>query len=115
MTCCDEHNCRRASPILVRQGAFSGEWMAITKYTTDGPLVTATEKHTLDPVSQAEIELRGSVLVDLFEYVKAQYHAEDSEDGDRAYRDVLDKIFALTEAKRAALLGPRERDAKDAS
>lgn len=107
--CCSEHNCRRKSPILVRRGAFSDQWTAITAYTTGpGNLITATTKHALDPVSQAEIELGGSVLRELFEQVKAQYELEDTEDGDRAYRDVLDRIHALTEAKREQLLGPRE-------
>ena len=108
MSCCDEAGCRRSTPILVRQGAFTGEWLAITRYTHEYGLVKAAEKHTLDAVSQVEIELNNSVLKDLFAYVKAQYEVEDTEDGNRAYWDVLDKIHALTEAKREQLLGPRE-------
>ncbi|MDN5917936.1 MAG: hypothetical protein L0I76_23050 [Pseudonocardia sp.] len=93
----------------MRQGAFTGEWLAITRHTIENGLVKATEKHTLDPVSQAEIELNNSVLRDLFAYVRAAWsETVDGSDADRAYKDVLDKIHALTETKREQLLGPRE-------
>lgn len=106
--CCDEYNCKRRTPILVRREAFSGRWVAITRHTHDGKMVKASEKHALDPVSQAEIELNGSVLRAVFEHVKTAWSAtEDGSEADRTLRGVLDKIAELTEAKETSLLGPR--------
>ncbi|MEV1295804.1 hypothetical protein [Pseudonocardia sp. NPDC049635] len=105
--CCSEYNCRRKQPILVRPEPFGGGWVAVTKYRKRGANgLVADEKHRLDPVSQAEIELNGSVLHDLFDHVKQAWSGtEDDSEADRAYRDVLDKIAELTEARKAALLG----------
>lgn len=113
MSCCDEVGCRRSQPVLIRRGPFSGEWLAITRYRQDGDLITAQEKHTLPGVSQAEIEMNGSVLRDLHAHVTAQYEAEDNVNAERAYRDVLDKLAALAKAKETALIPPDPRAGGD--
>lgn len=108
--CCGEYNCRRKQPILVRPEPFGSGWVAITKYRKRGENgIVATEKHRLDPVSQAEIELNGSVLQDLFVHVRDAYETADAGSAtEAAFRQVLDKIAALAEAKKTALLGAPE-------
>jgi hypothetical protein len=54
MSCCREYRCRRAKPILIRQGWLSGRWFAITDYKSvepmgrapdAPPLIEALQKH----------------------------------------------------------------------
>lgn len=105
--CCSDYRCRRASPIEIRREAFSGQWVAVTKYrrregTNGGPaMLDALQKHYLPPISQAIIELSGATLLTLGGYVKRRFQATT----DDAYRDVLDKLTELTAAKEYELLG----------
>lgn len=46
--CCNEYGCRRATPILVRQGWLTGRWYAITRHRLNHShphLIVATQKH----------------------------------------------------------------------
>lgn len=103
-SCCDNPECRRKTPILVRREHFTGRWVAITRHTHQGDVVRASEKHTLDVVSQAEIELRGSVLSALFETVRDRWEtAVEGSEAEAAYRVVLDRLDELEKAKLAEL------------
>lgn len=49
--CCDEYNCRRKNPILVRQTGLTGRWVVVTRYTASShspDIITASEKHDID-------------------------------------------------------------------
>ena len=99
MTCCDEHNCTRRHPILVRRGPWSGAWVAITRHkhhrdTDRRPgMIEAQEKHQLPAETQVEIELGSSLAARVFEFVKAQYgDAADGSDAEAAYGLVLDEF-----------------------
>lgn len=46
--CCDEAGCRRSQPILIRQGALSGRWYAITRWKHSPPdRIEVVEKHEI--------------------------------------------------------------------
>lgn len=99
MACCDEHNCTRRHPILVRRGPWSGAWVAITRHKHHGDgdrrpgMIEAQAKHQLPAETQVEIELGSSLAAGVFEFVKGRYaDAPDGSDTETAYRAVLDEF-----------------------
>lgn len=56
--CCDEWKCRRKQPIMLSRGGFSQRWYAVTRWKDRGNgLFEAIEKHTLDPMLSAALDV----------------------------------------------------------
>lgn len=58
--CCDESNCRRSTPILIRRGGFSGRWFVITAYKPRHPdlprsYIESTVKHDVTDELTAQL------------------------------------------------------------
>lgn len=112
--CCHEAGCKRSQPVLVRREPFSRRWTAITRYklpSAEKPgLIEALEKHTLDPGTQAELELGSQVLLDLHRFVNDRYtEAVKGSPEEQAYLAVADKLAELAREKETELVGARPK------
>ena len=60
--CCNEYNCKRKKPVLVRRSVFSGRWTVVTDYTVlDGGLVSAKVRHDINDDFEEYLKSQGYV------------------------------------------------------
>lgn len=60
--CCNEYDCTRKYPVLVRRSGLTGRWYAITRYVRNREhphLITTSQKHDVTDDLTAELIAAG--------------------------------------------------------